>query len=53
MRRFIRRVRHFRLHILLAAVSSCAWAQQAYIPDHARTPGAINPDITQATLRRR
>jgi len=25
-------------------------AQQGYLPDHNRTPGAINPDITQANI---
>ena len=34
----------------LTVLSAPAWAQQDYIPDHERTPGAINPDITQETI---
>jgi hypothetical protein len=41
-----------RCLIALAALfaSSVAWAQQGYIPDHVRTPGAINPEITQENI---
>jgi hypothetical protein len=51
MRRFTRRLRKFLLHILLAAVSSGAWAQQGYIPDHERTPGAVYPYVTQDNIK--
>ena len=30
--------------------SSAALAQQGYIPDQERTPGAINPDVTQDNI---
>ena len=30
--------------------SSVALAQVGYIPDHERTPGAINPDVTQDNI---
>ena len=40
-----------RLLLLTTVLLSCsAWAQQSYIPDHERTPGAINPDITQDNI---
>jgi hypothetical protein len=35
----------------LLLASSITWAQQGYIPDHNRTPGAINPEITQGNLQ--
>lgn len=35
---------------LLAFCLPCGWAQQGYIPDHERTPGAINPEITQDNI---
>ena len=38
--------------LALSAVlaSSVALAQVGYIPDHERTPGAINPDVTQDNI---
>jgi hypothetical protein len=44
------RIRPLVAPLLLAA--SIAWAQQVYIPDHNRTPGAINPEITQENIAR-
>jgi hypothetical protein len=42
-----------RVSVLFAAItlSYPAWAQQGYIPDPIRTPGAINSYITQAVIR--
>jgi hypothetical protein len=34
--------------LLLAC--AVAWAQSYYIPDHERTPGAINPEITRENI---
>jgi hypothetical protein len=38
-------VRRLPLFVAALALSCSAWAQQGYIPDHTRTPGAIDPDI--------
>lgn len=35
---------------LAALVLSAAWGQQTGIPDHGRTPGAIDPEITQENI---
>ena len=37
--------------VSLTFFSLSADAQQGYLPDHNRTPGAINPDITQANIQ--
>lgn len=51
MRRFSgSTIRALVLLALLALYLPCGWAQQAYIPDHERTPGAINPEITQDNI---
>ena len=51
MRRFTENT--IRALVLLALVTlypPCGWAHQGYIPDHERTPGATNPDITQENI---
>ena len=40
------------LSLILAALSSNAWSQQApYVPDRQRTPGALNLEVTQENIR--
>jgi len=45
-------IRALALLALLALCAHRGWAQQAYIPDNERTPGAINPEITQGNIAR-
>lgn len=53
MRRLARStMRALVLLALLALCLPCSWAQTAYIPDHNRTPGAIDPEITQENIAR-
>ncbi len=48
MRQFIRSTT--KALVMLAVCVPCGWAQPAFIPDHDRTPGAINPAITQDNI---
>ena len=43
-------MRFLLLLLLLIGGPALAWSQ-VYAPDHVRTPGAINPDVTQHNIR--
>jgi hypothetical protein len=46
-------MRHLVFLALLATAAAAFGADPIYVPDPARTPGALNPDITPATFHQR